>query len=145
MPTKEELVIKIKIEDLRDKLERIIVSEHSSLIADVLIANLQKSEVGLRQCFLALSGIKETAKFNVLDRVLVPKDSVYSWEYSPENTEKAGLLHKGQLAGFIREIDLQKENSYDVEVTVMDLNEKLITLHKWLKANQITKEPLGLI
>lgn len=145
MRIKAELTIKIEVGELRGKLEKMITSEHSPLIAKIIIANLQRTEVGLEQLFAALSGIERTAKFRILDTVRIPKGAVYSWEYDEPNTTKAGLLQKEEFAGVVTNVDLQRSAPYEVKVNMRDSSDKPITRNVWVPEESIILESHTLI
>ena len=72
MAKKTHIDVKVSVESIRDSLRKRIVSENSALITNVIIGNLEKSEVGLEQLYKALSGVQDKMQFKVGDRVVAP-------------------------------------------------------------------------
>lgn len=112
MKNETHISIEVSIESIRDSLRKKIISEHSQLIADVIIGNLKNTECGTEQLFKALNGIGDTPKYKVGDDVLVDMNALYTWQFDKDATEKLAI--KGKIKAKILSIDLFKRSSYEV-------------------------------
>lgn len=113
MAKKEKFDVRITTEELRLRLQsELAQSKFSSLVASVIIDNLSETDVGLEQLYKAFSGVAPVAKFKVLDKVLVNKDSLPTWRLDAKETEK--LLFKGKFKAVITQVNLQRKASYRV-------------------------------
>lgn len=112
---KKEIVVTITVESIRDRLYKMLVSEHSALIADVIIGNLNPTSVGLEQLYKAMSGIKDTLKYQVGDHVLIKKADSFAWKYSDDKMTEAGLMVKNYLKATIITADIYRKDSYKIK------------------------------
>jgi hypothetical protein len=85
---------------------------HADILADVIINNLEKSPVGLKQLGLALLGIKVDTKYKVGDKVRVIADSLYTWRWN--KTAMESIIVNDTLEATIVKIDLYVDNPYDI-------------------------------
>lgn len=144
MPT--ELNIKISHKELREGLQKMIHSEHSVLISEIIIANLVNTPVGLEQLFKAFLGLRTIAKFKVLDRVKFNVDDyLYAWNYSKEKTQEKGLIHQNLIRGIVTKVNLQSDKPYEVEYTAVDSQDKEFTKTVYLSDVSIILDNDGLI
>jgi hypothetical protein len=111
--------VKVSVECIKDSLRKKIVSEHSALMANVIIGNLEATEVGLEQLYKAMNGVYETPKYKIGDLVRVKIDDLYTWNFDKDKTEKLGTMIQGRLLCQIREIDLTKLKPYIVAFTAV--------------------------
>ena len=75
---KTHISVDIAVEDIRAALKKLICSDHSQLIGDVIIDNLLETDVGVKQLYLAMSGVREILKFKALDEVYIKYDYLYT-------------------------------------------------------------------
>jgi hypothetical protein len=116
---KTHIDVKVSVECIKDSLRKKIVSEHSALIANVIIGNLAVTEVGLEQLYKAMSGVYEAPKYKIGDLVRVKMDDLYSWNFDKQKTEELGTMIQGRILCQIREIDLTKLKPYNVGFTAV--------------------------
>ena len=109
---KTHIDVKVSIESIRDSLRKKIVSEHSHLIADVIMGNLVKTEIGLEMLFKALNGVITTPKYKIGDWILADYNSLYTWQFDKNKSEE--LLIQGKMRAQIREIDIFMPNPYKI-------------------------------
>lgn len=114
MAKKSHIDVKVSVESIRDSLRKLIVSVHSNLITDVIIGNLDKTDVGFDQLYKALSGVQELPKFKVGDHVMIKVTSLYTWQFDQAKTEDAGLTLQGRIKCLIIDIDPYKKDPYEV-------------------------------
>lgn len=106
--------IEVKIDDIRAGLQKIIRSDHSSLIAETIVTHLLNTEEGLKQIYLAMSGVKVCPQFKVLDKVLVKLDALATWRIDKEKTQEKGLTFKGYMKAVISEVNMTLSLPYCV-------------------------------
>jgi hypothetical protein len=82
------------------------------MITDVIMGNLDKTEIGLEMLFKALNGVITTPKYKIGDWVLADCDVLYSWNFDKIKTES--LLIQGRMRAQIRSIDMFQPNPYTV-------------------------------
>lgn len=111
---KTHINIEVKIDDIRAGLQKLIRSDYSSLIAETIVTHLSITEEGLKQVYLAMSGVKVCAKFKVLDKVLVKSDTLPSWRMDLDKTKEAGYSVKGLVKGNIQDIDMTQSSAYQI-------------------------------
>jgi hypothetical protein len=89
---------------LRDVLKR-ANHPHADLVSTVLVNNLERSEQGLTQTFLALMGSKIHIPFLPGDEVQVPVEHMSSWMIDKDAMIQAGFIVNGHIKGTIKKID----------------------------------------
>lgn len=112
--TKSHIDVKVSIDSIRDGLRKLLVSNHSALIANVIIGNLAPTEVGLEQLYKAMSGVYEKPKYKIGDLVRIKIEHLYSWQFDKTATEKEGNTIDGRLLCQIISIDPTKIAMYEV-------------------------------
>lgn len=111
---KTHIKIEVAIDDIRASLQKVIRSDYSPLIAETIITNLLKTEEGVKQLYLAMSGVKVCAKFKVLDKVLVKLDALATWRMDKDKTHEGGYTFKDKMKGVISEVDITATLPYRV-------------------------------
>lgn len=112
--------IKVTVDEIRNSLLKMIVSEYSSVIVDVIIANLQITEVGMEQLYKAFSGIVVKSKYKIGDKVLVNMEDFYEWVlFDKERQKNAGKVHQGMIKGIVHEINMQLRAPYTIRSTIV--------------------------
>ena len=114
---KTHIKIEVAIDDIRANLQKMIRSDYSPLIAEIIITNLLKTEEGVRQLYLAMSGVKVCAKFKVLDKVLVKLDALATWLMDKDKTRERGFTFKEKMKCVISEVDMTASLPYCVSYT----------------------------
>jgi hypothetical protein len=112
--------VKVTVESIRDSLRKRIVSENSKLLTDVIIGNLNTSEVGMTQLFKALSGIEDTIPYKVGDFLMVKISPLYGWKFDKEKTKEAGLIIQDRIRAQLVCINRYKETPLEVIYAVKD-------------------------
>ena len=111
---------KMSISELKHVLKTQIRSEHSSLMAEIIINHLELTELGLSQLIGAMCGHKQTTNFKVLDEVYVSFDNLASWKMERNVMLANKLLFQDNILCKIIEIDLRKKESINVEYQYID-------------------------
>lgn len=109
--------VKVSVESIRDALRKLIVSGHSQLITDVIIGNLESTEVGLDQLYQSLSGVRVKFKYKVGDNVLAKPDSLYSWKFDINAMQETGQIIHGRVKAVIVEVDPYSKLPYGLQYT----------------------------
>lgn len=134
---KTHIKIEVAIEDIRKTLQSKIRSEYSELMARIIVTHLGKTEEGIRQLYLAISGIEVCSKFKVLDKVLVKLDALATWRMDKEKTHENGFTFKGYMKGVISEIDMTLTLPYCVTYTYVSSGGQEETDTYWLDEKSI--------
>jgi hypothetical protein len=116
---KTHIEVKVSVESIRDSLRKKIVSEHSALIANVIIGNLASTEVGLEHLYKAMSGIQDKFKYKVGDLVRVEMDHLYSWQFDKDKTEQQCDVVQKKLLCQVRSINPAKKQAYELAYTAI--------------------------
>ena len=120
MQKKEHINIRVSLEELRAGLQKMIRSEHSSLISKVIIDNLSVTEVGLQQLYRAMSGVSEKFKYKTLDEVSVKYDALSTWRMDKEKMKEANLIFQDHVNGTVTEVDPQRSQPYHINYECID-------------------------
>jgi hypothetical protein len=112
--------VRIEVEEVRAALKKIIRSDFNNLIAEVIIDNLNETEVGISQLYLAMSGVRKLPRFKVLDEIYAEVPSLASWRMDKSRMETEKMLFQGKVKCKITDINLQRRDSYHVEYTFLD-------------------------
>jgi hypothetical protein len=121
MSKKTEISISVTVNEIRAGLQKLIGSEHSQVITEAIIENLAETEVGLIQLYRAMSGIKDSVPFRVMDEVWVNFDSLPTWRMDRDKMGASpGLIFKDRLRCTIGDINLQKADSIYVKYRIID-------------------------
>lgn len=139
MAKKTHIEVKVPVESIRDRLRKLLVSEHSQLIADVIVGNLSVTEVGLEQLFAAFAGIKDIRKYKVGDRVVCKAEVLYTWKFNKDDMAAAGQMHQGRVKGMIKDLNQYKKNMYEFEYTAID-GGKSEVIANWVAESNICLE-----
>lgn len=120
MAKKTHINVEVSVADIRSSLRKRITSEHADLITDVIMGNLEKTEVGYRQVYLALSGVQEKLRFSPGDKVVVPVDHLSTWKFDKVKSSEAGLIHQGKVKAIVVGADPYVSYPYTVETMMKD-------------------------
>jgi ribosomal protein L21E len=118
---KTHIDVKVSVESIRDGLKKLIISEHSQLIADVIVSNLAQTDVGLAQLFRAMSGIRDKLKYKVGDSVLAVPGSLDSWEFDKDFMTQQGLIVQGRVKAKVLEVKPFKKEQYKLVYTCLKM------------------------
>jgi len=132
--------VKVTVESIRDSLRKRIVSENSKLLTDVIIGNLNTTEVGMAQLFKALSGIEETISYKVGDFVMVKTEPLYGWKFDKDKTKEAGLIIHDRVRAQVVCIDKYKLNSLELSYIVKDSDGNDITVTSPVRVTAVCLE-----
>ena len=124
MSNKDYIQVKIHKEQIRTQLKKMLSSEHSDLISQVIIDNLSVTEVGLSQLYKSFSGLKDEFKFKVGQKVLVNQSSLHTWRIDYEKMTEAGMIKQGQITCMITKLIKTQENPYTVKYIYLDSSGK---------------------
>ena len=99
---------------------------NADLMADVIINNLEKSPVGLKQLGLALLGIRVDSKYRVGDKVRVLVRALYDWRWNKSAMQS--IIVNDTLEATIVKIDLYVDNPYDIQYMSIKENKTDLTI-----------------
>lgn len=122
MEKKKNITINISTEEIRDWLKRGLVSDHSDLIASVIVEHLSATEVGLEHLYKALNGIKVEPKFKIGQKVWVFYDYCHTWKMHRGNMKEANLVFGENIKGEVIDIDMTQKSMYKVKYLIIDSN-----------------------
>lgn len=106
---------------LRHALKKLIKSEHNELIAKIIIRHLAASEMGLNDLILSLSGITRHFKYKILDEIVIPYNTSYTWKINKQFSIDAGYIIKGELIkAVIIGINNVSANQYKITYKFVD-------------------------
>lgn len=118
MANNKTFTMEISIDMLEKRLKDLFKSageQHAKLIADTIIGNLNTTEVGLKQLYLAFTGYEEPISFLPGDEVMINSSSLYSWNIDKDSMEKAGYIVDGKLKAIVLSINKYKKENIQVE------------------------------
>lgn len=120
MSNKDYIMVKIYKEQIRTQLKKMLSSEYSDLISQVIVDNLSVTEVGLSQLYKSFSGLKDEFKFKVGQKVLVNESNLYSWRIDKEKMAEAGMLKQGKITCMIANLTKTQAKPYTVKYTYIN-------------------------
>lgn len=120
MSQKTHIDIKVTLDELRLSLQKLIKSEHSSLITEVIVNNLKTTEVGLEHLYKSFSGMKVVPKFKVLDEIYVKYQYLGSWRNDKNTMIEHNMLFKDHVKAVVIGIDMTKNYSVQIKYTGRD-------------------------
>ncbi len=133
----EHINLKVKTEDVRAGLQKVIRSEHAHLISNVIIEHLGLTGLGVEHLILALSGIEVTPRFKVLDKVYVKFDSLPTWRMNKEKMIANKMIIKDCIEATVVEVDMLVKSPYKLTYNFMHNSDDEI--HKdnyWMEESQ---------
>lgn len=140
MPTgKTHINVKISVSEIRAGLKKLIRSEHSELISEMIVSNLAETEEGLSQLYLAMSGVRVQFRFKVFDEVWVKFSSLATWRMDKEKMQAADLMFKGMVKGTIVEMNPHKTLPYKVKYTYRGKDDVEGTDDYWLDESNLVR------
>jgi len=110
--------IEISTEALEKRLKDIFKASGEPcgpLLATTIIGNLETTEVGLKQLYLAFGGQEEKINFLPGDEVIVDASNVHSWYIDKESMTKAGLIVNGKIKAKVITINKYKKECVDIQ------------------------------
>jgi len=120
MVKKESVQVTVTLDEIRAGLQKLIRSDHSRAITDVILGNLALSEIGLEQLYKAFNGIVPVCKFKVLDEVYVDMSVCASWQFDKEKMKDAKMIFKGHIKAQITEINIYKRQPLRLSYKYID-------------------------
>ena len=132
--------VKVTVESIRDSLRKRIVSENSKLITDVIIGNLNTTEVGMNQLFKALSGIEDKISYKIGDFVMVDTGPLYTWKFDKEKTREAGLIIQDRVRAQIIRIDKYRDTPLELKYNVKDSDGNDVTVTSTVRVTSVCLE-----
>lgn len=112
----EDTIVYVNTLEIRDKLAACLKAgktPYADLIAEAIVKNLDRTEVGMEQLFKSFSGIYPQAYYKEGDKVWAKISSLYSWRIKQEHNKDR--IHKGLFIVEIIEVDLQRQKPYKVK------------------------------
>lgn len=101
-----EVRFTLKESQVRAVLRKLIRSDHSSMITDVIMGHMKQTPHGLQDLLMAINGIQRVLDFKPEDEVWISTKNLPSWEVSIPLTEAAGLVEKGFIKAKVISIDM---------------------------------------
>lgn len=117
---KTHIDVKVSIQGIRDSLRKRIVSDHSDIITDAIMKNLEKSPRGLEQLYKAFSGVKDEPKFKPGDKVYADLSYLNTWKFDKDKTDLAGLIVNKRLLSLVTAVDIHAQYVYEVTSEARD-------------------------
>lgn len=132
MDKKDHILVKVPVNGIRESLVKIISSEHARLITNVIIEQLNHTEIGLDKLYMALSGVPFTYRFNILDEVWVNIDHLPGWRMNKDAMVKANLLkNNAYIKCTINKISPHRKHCYNVQFNILKPGETEVSLEEY--------------
>lgn len=141
---KDYINIKVKVEDIQQRLGKIINSDNAPLIAKIIIDNLLLTEKGIEQLYNSFSGIAPGTPFSPGDVVMVHHHSLPTWRMDKERCKQ--IMEGDYIRAIIEGIDLRKGLSILVRFDYYkDGVEELETDTTWAREEDVKMADSGII
>lgn len=92
MEKKKSILVEISVDTIKETLQKEIKSEHAPIIANAIIEQLSRTEVGMEDLYFALQGVVREFKYKILDEVWVRFDQLPSWRMDKVAMKTEGLI-----------------------------------------------------
>jgi hypothetical protein len=94
----------------------------SEFVADIIIANLQKTPVGMTQLLMGMYGYDHVILFIPGDEVWVPVKKISYWNIDEPEMDKRGLIRSGNIKVKVVKIDKEMKDNVYVQYTEIKKN-----------------------
>ncbi len=111
----KDVTITVSMEQIKRALQKLIKSEHSKLIANVIVDNLSITDRGLSQLYNAFTGIEETCPYKIGQEILADVHALSSWRFDKPAMIEAGIIVNNKMKCGIMEIDMLKNSCLHVK------------------------------
>lgn len=120
-------------------LEKLNNVPYAKLISKVIISNLEPTERGISQLFMAFMGMEDTTPWLVGDEALIAPKDIHSWVCEKnEMIERKISIHKGKFKVTIKNIDMNRTDN--IYITFLGLYGTLYEekqIEQWVKADEL--------
>lgn len=117
---------------IRAGLKKLIRSDHSELIVDVIIGHLSQHKPGLEQLFMAMAGLENKLHFKPLDEVFYPIGRAPSWKIDTDKTIEAGMVTKGYLKASVTDTNEYRTGRVQIEYYFINSTGDKIKYEEWV-------------
>jgi len=136
----KEKAIVIDTRLMKKALEVLIQSEHRETIAQVIIAHLGKTEMGLSHLFGAMVGELPILKYKIGESYKLDINLLPSWKFNKDKTLESDLCHQGFVLAKITSVNIFSRCSYSIKSEVMDDTSSIIIVDTMVSESQLMTE-----
>ena len=118
--TDKTISINVSVSHIRETLRSFIKHPFADKMTDVIIGNLNHSEVGLQQLLLVFGGMVPMVSWKPGDDVSVSADDLSYWSMDKEKMTEEKMIFQGRVRAEVISIDLYKNKQVKVSYKYLD-------------------------
>lgn len=126
----KDVTITVTIDQIKQALQKLIKSEHSKLIANVIVDNLSVTDRGLSQLYNAFTGVQDICPYKIGQEVLVDVHALSSWRFDKKAMKDANIIINDKIKCSITDIDMLRNTCIHVKYTYLTIKQNIDDIHE---------------
>lgn len=128
---KKHFDVRITMEDMQQLLEQeLSASPNKKILAEIIIGNLNLTEIGLQQTFKGIMGIKNILKYKEGEKLWMDADKLYSWRADKTKMIENNMIFQDKVPVEVIKLRPYNSETYQVKYEYMNsAGEKIIEDH----------------